>query len=76
MILHSNKGTGGGSGFTKLTATGTVNGTNADFTFTEEPDYIVSDHAWYQKNAGWTWNSGTLTATMTVPPSSAIWGFT
>lgn len=63
-----------------LTATGTVNGVNTAFTFTEEPNFIVSDGSWYQAtdNTGatnWTWNSGLLQATMTVPPSSAIWGF-
>lgn len=66
----------GGAGFTELTATGTVDGNNTAFTFTELPDYIVSDHAWYKENVGWTWNGGTLTATMTIPPSDDIWGFT
>ncbi len=72
---------GGGAGFTKLPATGAVNGNNRDFTFTEEPDYIVSDNVWMEKLdsnsvANWTWNGGTLTATMAIPPSSAIYGFT
>lgn len=75
MILTSSKSSGGG-GFTELAATGTVNGTNTDFTFTEKPDYIVFDSAWYKENAGWTWNGGTLTATLSVPPQSAIWGIT
>lgn len=69
---------GGGStaagGFTLLPATGTVNGVNADFTFTEKPDYIVSDGAWYVENTGWTWSG--LTATMSVPPNDGIYGFT
>lgn len=75
MILSNSK-TSGGGGFSELTATGTVNGTNADFAFTEKPDYIISDHAWYKENAGWSWNSGTLTATLSIPPESAIWGIT
>ena len=66
-------GTGGGGGFTKLTATGTVNGTNTAFTFTQEPLYIISDGAWYQKNKGWTWSDPT--ATMSVPPNDDIYGF-
>lgn len=65
----------GGSGFTLLPATGTINGVNAAFTFTQQPTYIVSDHMWYRVNIGWTWNGGTLTATMSVPPNDDIWGF-
>lgn len=62
-----------------LTATGSVNGVNASFTFTQLPTYIVSDHAWYaQTNSNgttnWTWVAGTLTATMTIPPTEDIWG--
>jgi hypothetical protein len=64
-----------GTGFTLLPATGTVNGTNTDFTFTQKPLYIVSDGAWYVEGAGWSWNGGTLTATMSVPPQTGIWGF-
>jgi hypothetical protein len=64
---------GGGTGFTKLTATGTVNSVNADFTFTEKPTYIVSDGLWYVENTGWTWAGST--ATMTVPPNDLIYGF-
>lgn len=60
---------------TKLTATGSVNSTNAAFTFVSKPVYIISDGAWYQENKGWTWNSGTLTATMTIPPNDDIYGF-
>jgi hypothetical protein len=63
------------SSLNELTATGTVNGVNTQFTFTEEPTYIVSDGLWYKENAGWTWSAGTLTATMSIPPSFSIWGF-
>jgi len=62
-----------GTGFTRLDATGTVDGTNANFTFTEKPTYIVSDGAWYTENSGWTWSG--LTATLSVPPQTGIWGF-
>ena len=58
---------GGGGGFTLLTATGTIDGTNADYVFTEKPTYIVQHGLWYRENAGWTWTAGTLTATMSVP---------
>jgi hypothetical protein len=60
----------------KLTATGTVNGSNAAFTFTQEPSVIVSDGAIYPQGVGWSWNATTLTATMTIPPSSFIFGWT
>lgn len=62
-----------GTGFTLLPATGTVNGTNTTFTFTQKPTYIVSDGTWYVEGAGWSWSG--LTATMTVPPQTGIWGF-
>lgn len=62
----------GGSGFTELPATGTINGVNTLFTFTQKPTYIVSDGAWYKENVGWTWSG--LTATMTIPPNDAIYG--
>lgn len=67
----------GGGGFTLLPATGTVNGLNQTFTFTQKPTYIVADGAWYQAldNNGATNWSGTTTITMTIPPQSAIWGF-
>ena len=64
---------GGGTGFTFLTATGTVDGNNSDFTFTSKPEYIVKDGAWYRENNGWTWSGST--ATMSVSPQSDIWGF-
>lgn len=64
----------------ELVATGTVNGVNANFTFISLPTYIVSDGVWYKQtdnngNVQWSWNAGTLTATMTVPPSFSIYGF-
>ncbi len=62
-----------GTGFTLLTATGTVDGSNTTFTFTQKPTYIVSDGAWYVEGSGWSWSG--LTATMSVPPQTGIWGF-
>ena len=67
-------GSGSGSGFTLLPATGTINSINTTFTFTEQPDYIISDGAWYRVNKGWTWSGST--ATMTIPPSDDLYGFT
>ena len=72
--------TGGGSGgMTELAATGAVNGVNKVFTFTQLPTYIVVDHAWYKQinsrgTTNWTWNGGTLTATLVFPPSGDIFG--
>lgn len=61
-----------GSGFSELTATGTVNGVNAAFTFTQQPSYIVADGVWMKVNHGWTWSSPT--ATLTVAPVDTIYG--
>ncbi|MFA6459610.1 MAG: hypothetical protein WCV79_04445 [Candidatus Paceibacterota bacterium] len=65
---------GSSGGFTELPATGTVDGSNTVFTFTEKPTYIVLDHAVYKENMGWTWSVGTLTATMSLPPTDDIYG--
>lgn len=68
-----------GNGVTILTATGTVNGNNTSFTFTSLPTIIVSDGASYQQTNSlgqtvWSWNAGTKTATLTLPPQSDIFG--
>jgi hypothetical protein len=60
-------GTVSSSGFTLLPATGAIDDTNTDYTFTEKPTYIIQNSVWYRENLGWTWNAGTLTATMAVP---------
>lgn len=72
---------GGGGGFTKLTATGTRNGSNTVFTFTTatQPSFIVSDGVWLTNiddngSTQWTWNSGAMTATMVVPPNVSLFG--
>ncbi len=64
----------------ELVATGAVNGVNTSFTFISLPTYIVSDGVWYKQldansNVQWSWVGGTLTATMTVPPTFSIYGF-
>lgn len=66
-------------GFTELAATGTVNGLNKAFTFTKQPSYIVSDGAWYKMddsngNIQWSWNAGSKTATIIIPPTTSIFG--
>lgn len=63
-----------GGGFTILPATGSVNSVNLAFTLTIKPTIIVSDGAMYRENVGWTWNAGTLTATMIIPPNNDIFG--
>ena len=65
-------GRGGGGGINELTATGTVNGANTVFSFTQEPNFIVSDGIWYRKNAGWTWSFPN--ATLTIAPTYSIFG--
>ncbi len=67
-------GTGGSGGVTELTATGAINGGNAAYVFTEKPAYIYADGAKYRENHGWTWNSGTLTATLSFYPTFDVWG--
>ena len=58
-----------------LIATGPVDGSNINFSFVSKPTYIISDGAWYTENKGWSWNAGTLTATMIIPPNDNIFGF-
>ena len=66
---------GSGAAFTELPiVSGSVDGTNAIFEFSQKPTYLVSDGAWYKENEGWTWNSGTSEATLTIPPSSSLFG--
>lgn len=72
----------GGSGFTKLAATETPNGTLTVFTFstaTAQPSFIISDGVWMEAAAqdgtiNWTWNAGAKQATMTIAPTSGIRG--
>lgn len=62
-----------------LTATGTINDSNLDFVFTQEPSYLVINGASARKTGGaitWSWTAGTLTATLSSPVGSGgdIWG--
>ncbi len=55
---------------TLLDATGTINDSNLDFTFTMEPTVLVINGLTYKKTGGsitWTWTGGTLTASLSVP---------
>lgn len=47
-----------------LVATGTVDDSNTAFTFVSLPQIIVVNGNSYRQNHGWSWNSGTLTATL------------
>jgi len=61
---------GSGTGVTVETPTGTVDATNASFTVTAEPKWIVSDGITYFDGAGYTYAA--LSITMDVPPSQFI----
>jgi hypothetical protein len=60
--------------FTLLTATGVTDGVNNIYTFASKPTVIVADGASYRENKGWTWNAGTLAATLSVYPVYDVFG--
>lgn len=64
---------GSGGGLTIETPTGTVNGTNATFTVSATPQYIVVDGITYFENNGYTLSG--LTITTSVPPTGFIRSF-
>ena len=58
------------SGVTILTTPDTIDDNNVAFTFISKPTEIVINGASYVETGGnitWTWNSGTLTATLSSP---------
>jgi hypothetical protein len=61
---------GGGAGVSVETPTGTVNGSNTDFTPSAEPTYVIADGITYFDGAGYTWNDPTVE--MDIPPSQYI----
>jgi len=75
---------GGAGSFGILTATGTIDDVNQDFTFASRPKIIVMNGISYKDGdttggvSAWTWNGGTLTATMFAPVGSgnSIYGIT
>jgi hypothetical protein len=62
-----------GGGATIETPTGTVNGSNATFTVSDAPQYVVADGITYFDGAGYTY--GALSITMDVAPSQYIRAF-
>ena len=57
-------------GISILAATGTIDDSNTAFTFPSLPTVLVINGALYQQTGGaitWTWNAGTLTATLSAP---------
>lgn len=59
---------------TILAATGTVDDSNLDFTFTTEPLLIVINGASYRKGHGWSWSVGTATLDFPVGTGGDIYG--
>lgn len=53
---------------------GTIDGTNILFSFTEKPTLIVSDAVTYREDKGWSWDSGLLTVVMSIAPEYDIYG--
>jgi hypothetical protein len=74
-ITISSSGGVGGS-FTVLTATGTVDDSNATFTFTDEPQLVVINGAAYAPTGGaitWSYNAGTVTLSSAVGTGGNIY---
>jgi hypothetical protein len=46
---------------------GTIDDNNLDFTFASKPQEIVKNGLSYREGSGWSWDSGTLTATIGSP---------
>lgn len=57
--------TGTPGALTKLAATGTVDDSNTEFTFTQKPLIVIVNGASYSENNGWSWSG--LTATLDNP---------
>lgn len=72
----------GGSGFTTLDATETPDGNRKVFTFaaaSAQPTFIIVDNVWLRATTAsgvvnWTWNGGTLKATLTTPANEEVLG--
>ena len=64
--------TSGGGSITLYSPTsGLVNDTNKDFGFSSKPSIVVVNGSSYKENSGWSWNGGTLTATLDFPPGTS-----
>lgn len=57
-----------------LTATGTVDDTNTDFTFTEKPKLVNVNGTFYTENNGWSWSAPTATLDGPVGTGGLIFG--
>ncbi len=55
-------------GFSVIVPTGDVDNVNRDFVFTTKPTLLNVNGTFYRENHGWTWNAGTLTATISFTP--------
>ena len=66
--------TSAGGSYSLLTATGTIDDYNLDFTFASEPTEIVVNGLSYRKNAGWTWSNPTATLENPVGSGGRIYG--
>lgn len=66
--------TSAGGSYSLLTATGTIDDSNLDFTFASEPTEIVVNGLSYRKNAGWTWSNPTATLENPVGSGGRIYG--
>ena len=70
---------GGAGGLSILAATGTINDSNKDFTFTTEPSAIIINGGLYQKTGGaitWTFAGSTATLSSAVGTGGSIFGLT
>lgn len=67
----------GGSGFSILTATGTVDDSNVTFTFISQPTLLCINGAFYQSSGGaitWSYVTGTVTLSSPVGTGGSIFG--
>ncbi len=69
--------TSGGSLAILSPISGVIDGSNTQFIFSSKPATIVVNSGSYRENNGWTWDSGTLTATLDFAPQlpGDVWGF-
>lgn len=66
-----------GRGITLLPATGSIDDSNVNFTFTSQPTVLVINGATYQQTGGtitWTWLAGTATLSSPVGTGGSIFG--
>lgn len=64
IIISSSSGT-----ITLLApSSGAIDAVNKDFGFSSKPSSIVVNGAAYRESHGWSWTSGTLTATLDFAP--------